>query len=56
LHMVSAKVAWNETNIIISTRYAWMVFFLFKILDHACTTSFVFANSFVNSFQNPICK
>jgi hypothetical protein len=31
--------------IIISTRYAWMVFFLFKILDHLCTTRFVFANS-----------
>jgi hypothetical protein len=42
--MVSAKVAWNETNIIISTRYAWMVFFLFKILDHGWTTCFVFAN------------
>jgi hypothetical protein len=27
--------------IIISTRYAWMAFFLFKILDHACTTCFV---------------
>jgi hypothetical protein len=25
-------------QIIISTRYAWMAFFLFKILDHACTT------------------
>jgi hypothetical protein len=25
--------------------------FLIKILDHACTTSFVFANSFVNPFQ-----
>jgi hypothetical protein len=38
--------------IIISTRYAWMVFFLFKILDHICTTSFVFGNSFQNPFAN----
>jgi hypothetical protein len=29
-----------------------MTFFLFKILDHACTTCFVFANSFGNSFQS----
>jgi hypothetical protein len=27
-------------------------FFLYNILDHACTTSFVFANSFVNPFQS----
>jgi hypothetical protein len=25
---------------------------LFSILDHVCTTSFVFANSFVNPFQS----
>jgi hypothetical protein len=25
---------------------------LFNILDHACTTCFVFANSFGKSFQN----
>jgi hypothetical protein len=36
--------------IIISTRYAWMAFFLFKILDHACTTCFVL-QMFGNSFQ-----
>jgi hypothetical protein len=51
LHKVSAKVAWK----IISTRYAWMAFFLFKILDHACTTCFVlqcFGNSFSKSFAN----
>jgi hypothetical protein len=42
--------------IIISTRYAWMAFFLFKILDHTCTTCFVlqmfwkfFSKSFANS-------
>jgi hypothetical protein len=28
-------------------------FFNFNILDHACTTCFVFANSFVNPFQSP---
>jgi hypothetical protein len=28
-------------------------FLLFYILDHACTTSFVFANSLENYFQNP---
>jgi hypothetical protein len=38
--------------IIISTRYAWIVFFLFKILDHACTTSFVFANLLEIIFKN----
>jgi hypothetical protein len=40
---------------IISTRYAWMAFFLFKILDHACTTCFVlqhFGNSFQSFFAN----
>jgi hypothetical protein len=30
-----------------------VAFFLFKILDHACTICFVFANSFGKSFQNP---
>jgi hypothetical protein len=35
------------------TRYAWIAFFLFIILDHACTTCFVFANSFEKSFQSP---
>jgi hypothetical protein len=29
---------------------------LFKILDHACTTCFVFANSFGKYFQNSFCK
>jgi hypothetical protein len=41
--------------IIIATRYAWMAFFLFKILNHACTTCFVlqcFGNSFSISFAN----
>jgi hypothetical protein len=41
--------------IIISTRYAWMAFFLLNILNHACTTSFVlqsFGNSFSKSFAN----
>jgi hypothetical protein len=40
---------------IISTRYAWMTFFLFKILDHACTTCFVlqyFGNFFKKSFAD----
>jgi hypothetical protein len=27
-------------------------FFIVKILDHACTTCFIFANSFGNSFQS----
>jgi hypothetical protein len=42
--------------IIISTRYAWMAFFLFNILVHACTTCFVLqcfwkknSKSFANS-------
>jgi hypothetical protein len=54
LHKVSAKVAWNETNIHF-IRYAWKVFFLFKILDHACTTCFVlqiFCKFFSKSFAN----
>jgi hypothetical protein len=41
--------------IIISTRYAWMAFFLFKILDHACTTCFVlqcFGKKISKSFAN----
>jgi hypothetical protein len=29
-----------------------VAFFLFNILDHACTTCFVFANSFGKSFQS----
>jgi hypothetical protein len=29
---------------------------IFVILDHACTTCFVFANSFVNPFQSYFCK
>ena len=36
---------------IISTRYAWIVFFLFKILDHDCTTSFVFEILYKILFQ-----
>jgi hypothetical protein len=31
-------------------------FFIFSILEHACTTCFVFANSFVNPFQSSFCK
>jgi hypothetical protein len=27
-------------------------FFIFNVLDYACTICFVFANSFVNSFQS----
>jgi hypothetical protein len=34
------------------TRYEWIAFLLFNILDHLCTTSFVFANSFGKSFQS----
>jgi hypothetical protein len=30
--------------------HAWIDFFIFNILDHACTTCFVFANAFVNPF------
>jgi hypothetical protein len=37
---------------LILTRYAWIVSFILNILDHACTTCFVFANSFVNPFQS----
>jgi hypothetical protein len=50
LHNVSAKVAWNWANI--NTYNICMdCFFIFNILDHTCTTCFVFANSFVNPFQ-----
>jgi hypothetical protein len=51
--------------IIISTRYAWMTFFLFKILDHACATCFVlqmfwkfFSKPFANSqrYMNKILR
>jgi hypothetical protein len=34
------------------TRYEWIAFLLFNILDHICTTYFVFANPFGKSFQN----
>jgi hypothetical protein len=51
LHNVSAKVAWNWANT--STYKICMdCFFIFNILDHSCTTCFVFANSFVNPFQS----
>jgi hypothetical protein len=36
----------------ISTRYAWMAFFLLNILDHTCTTCFVFANVLEILFQS----
>jgi hypothetical protein len=50
LHNVSAKVAWNWAN---KNTYKICMdcFFIFNILDHACTTCFVFANSFVNLFK-----
>jgi hypothetical protein len=32
--------------------YAWIISLIFDILDHACTTCFVFANSFENPFQS----
>jgi hypothetical protein len=38
--------------IYIFIRYAWIAFFIFNILDHACTTCFVFAKSFGNYFQS----
>ena len=34
------------------TRYEWIAFLLFNILDHDCTTCFVFANLFGKSFQS----
>jgi hypothetical protein len=34
------------------TRYEWIAFLLFNILDHICTTCFVFANHFGKSFQS----
>ena len=37
--------------IYIFIRYAWIAFFLFTTLDHACTTCFVFANSFWKIFS-----
>jgi hypothetical protein len=51
LHNVSAKVTWNWAN---TNTYKIRMdcFFIFNILDHACTTCFVFANSFVNPFQS----
>jgi hypothetical protein len=33
-------------------RYEWIAFLLFNILDHICSTCFVFANPFGKSFQN----
>jgi hypothetical protein len=32
--------------------YAWIVFFIFNILDHACITCFVFANVLEILFQS----
>jgi hypothetical protein len=34
------------------TRYEWIAFLFFNILDHICTTCFVFANPFRKSFQS----
>jgi hypothetical protein len=34
------------------TRYEWIAFLLFNILDHICTTYFVFANLFGKSFES----
>jgi hypothetical protein len=33
------------------TRYEWIAFLFFNILDHICTTCFIFANPFGKSFQ-----
>jgi hypothetical protein len=55
LHNVSAKVSWNWANI--NTYMMCMdCFFVFDILDHICTTCFIFANLFVNSFLKTFCK
>jgi hypothetical protein len=55
LHNVSAKVVWNWANI--NTYMMCMdCFFVFNILDHICTTCFIFANPFVNSFSKSFCK
>jgi hypothetical protein len=45
LHNVSAKVAWNWANIN-TYKICMDCFFIFDILDHACTTCFVFVNLF----------
>jgi hypothetical protein len=50
LHMQVQRLLRIEP-IIINIGYAWIVSFILNILDHACTTCFVFANSFVKSFQ-----
>jgi hypothetical protein len=34
------------------TKNEWIAFTLFDILDHICTTCFIFANIFGKSFQN----
>jgi hypothetical protein len=51
LHKVSAKVAWNWANRN-TYRIRMDCFFIFNILDHACTTCFVFANPFQSPFAN----
>jgi hypothetical protein len=33
------------------TGYEWIAFLLFNILDHICTTCFVFANILENLFK-----
>ena len=49
--LMLAAMGTTHEPIKLLTRYAWNVSFLFSILDHVCTTCFVFANPFVNPFQ-----
>jgi hypothetical protein len=51
LHNVSEKVAWNWANIN-TYKICMDCSFVFNILDHACTTCFVFAKIFCKSFQS----
>ena len=55
LHNVSAKVAWNWANIN-TYKICMDCFFIINILDHACTTCFVFANSFCKFFSKSFCN
>jgi hypothetical protein len=55
LHNVSAKVAWIWANIN-TYKICMDCFLIITILGHICTTSFVFANPFVNSFQSPFAR
>jgi hypothetical protein len=51
LHNVSAKITWNWANIN-TYKIRMDCFFIFNILDDACTICFVFSNSFINPFQS----